>query len=83
MSEEPKANLLAPYGISPEREQAMWKAHRREQLLFWAALPFDQKMEMVEEMCETAEIFARSRATRAETLRVAEIEPTAKADLAE
>ena len=77
MGEEPKKNLLAPYGISPEREQAMWKAHRRKQLLFWAALPFGQKMEMVEEMCETAEMFARSRAKRAETARVAEKAPTA------
>ena len=64
MSEEP-TNLLAQYGISPEREQAMWKAHRREQLLFWASLPFGQKMEMVEEMGEVAEVFARSRAKRA------------------
>ena len=77
MSEEPKDNLLAPYGISPEREQAMWKAHRREQILFWAALPFGQKMEMVEEMCETAEMFARSRAKRADESRVAEKAPTA------
>jgi len=74
MSEEPK-NLLAPYGISAEREQEMWKAHRREQLLYWAALPFGKKMEMVEEMCKTAEMFTRSRARREAATRVAEGPP--------
>ena len=55
----------------------MWKGDRREQLLFWAVLPFGQKMEMVQEMCETAEMFAQSRAKRAETARVAEKASTA------
>lgn len=64
MNEEPGPNLLAPYGISREREQQMWAAHRREQLRSWAAQPLGRKLEMVEEMAELAEMMARSRDAR-------------------
>ena len=47
--------------------------HRRGQLRDWAALSFDQKMEMLAEMSEIAEAFARSRAKRADTTRIAEV----------
>ena len=51
--------------------------HRRGQLRDWAALSFDQKMEMVAEMAEIAEVFACSRAKREPADRVAEKPPQA------
>jgi len=48
------SNLLASYGISPEREREMWDAHRREQLLHWASFTLTQKIQMLEEMEEVA-----------------------------
>lgn len=50
-------NLLAKYGISPEREKAMWDAHRLEQLLAWAALSFEAKVQCLEDMEEIARGF--------------------------
>lgn len=50
-------NLLAKHGVSPQREQAMWDAHRLEQLLAWADLPFERKVQCLEEMEETALAF--------------------------
>lgn len=68
-------NLLAPYGISVAREASMWKAHRREQLLSWAALPLGKKLEMVEEMRELAEMMGRSRERRLAARRMIPASP--------
>ena len=51
------SNLLAKYGISAEQEREMWRAHRREQLVCWAGLPFAQKIRMLEDMEEVARAF--------------------------
>ena len=44
--------------------------HRCGQLREWEALSFDQKMEMLAEMSEIADAFAKSRAKRSETTHV-------------
>jgi hypothetical protein len=48
------SNLLAKYGISPEREKAMWRKQNIEDLLYWADLPFEQKLRLVEGMVDLA-----------------------------
>jgi hypothetical protein len=50
-------HLLAPYGISREEEQRRWQAHRLEQLIFWANMSFEEKVQMLEEMEKTAIAF--------------------------
>lgn len=47
-------NLLAPYGISPEREKAMWAKQNVDDLMYWADLPFTTKLKLVEGMVEVA-----------------------------
>lgn len=61
-------------GLTKAQVDLAFRQHRRGQLRDWALLPFGQKMEMVEEMDEVAEVFARSRAQRAAL--VAERPPT-------
>jgi hypothetical protein len=51
------SNIFAKYGISAEKERKMWTAHRREQLLCWASLPFAKKIQMLEDMEEVARAF--------------------------
>ena len=48
------SNFLARYGISAEREKAMWRRQERADLLYWADLPFTQKIQMLEDMEELA-----------------------------
>jgi hypothetical protein len=48
------SNLLSRYGISAEREKAMWRRQERADLLFYADLPFAQKIQMLEDMEELA-----------------------------
>lgn len=47
-------NLLAKYGISAERERAMWRKQNRKDLLQWAFLPLTKKIQMLEDMEEVA-----------------------------
>ncbi len=58
------SDLLAKYGISAEEEREMWRAHRREQLVCWAALPFAMKIQMLEGMEEVARAFHRGKLPR-------------------
>ncbi len=58
--------------MTKEQIDLAFLQHRRGQLRDWAALSFDQKMEMLAEMSEVAEAFAKSRAKRADTAPVAE-----------
>ena len=48
------SNLLAGYGISEERERAMWREQNRKDLLDWASLPLGKKIELVERMVQLA-----------------------------
>ena len=64
-------------GMTKAQVDLAFLQHRRGQLRDWAALSFDQKMEMLAEMSEIADAFAKSRAKRAETVRVAEKPPAA------
>ncbi len=59
-------------GMTKAQVDLAFLQHRRGQLRDWAALSFDQKMEMLAEMSEIADAFEQSRAKRAETARVSE-----------
>lgn len=59
-------------GMTKAQVDLAFLQHRRGQLRDWAGLSFDQKMEMVAEMSEIADAFAKSRAKRTETARAAE-----------
>ncbi|MEO5720013.1 MAG: hypothetical protein ABIR71_00910 [Chthoniobacterales bacterium] len=48
------SNLLAKYGISPEREKEMWRRQNLADLLFHADLPLTKKIQMLEELEELA-----------------------------
>lgn len=63
--------------MTKEQVDLAFLQHRRGQLRFWAALSFDKKMEMLAEMDEIAEAFARSRAARVAASRVSEKPPSA------
>lgn len=52
-------NLLADYGISPERERAMWKEQDRKDLLYSASWPLVRKIEAVEGMEKVARSICR------------------------
>jgi len=54
-------NLLAKYGISEERERAMWREQNRKDLLQWAFLPLTKKIQMLEDMEEVAKAFHRGK----------------------
>ena len=59
-------------GMTKAQVDLAFLQHRRGQLRDWAALSFDQKMEMLAEMSEIVDAFAKSRAKRADAARVAE-----------
>lgn len=48
------SNLLAKYGILPEREKEMWARQNVADLLFYADLPLTKKIQMLEDMEEVA-----------------------------
>lgn len=48
------SNLLAKYGISAEREKALWREQNRRDLLQYAFLPLTKKIQMLEDMEEVA-----------------------------
>ena len=47
-------NLLAEYGISEERERAMWREQNRKDLLENASLPLGKKIDLLEGMIDMA-----------------------------
>ena len=58
------SNILAKYGISAEEERRRWTAHRREQLIEWAAQPFRHKIQMLEDMEEVVKAFHHGKIPR-------------------
>ena len=59
-------------GMTKAQVDLAFLQHRRGQLRDWATLSFDQKMEMLAEMSEVVDVFAKSRAKRADESRVSE-----------
>ena len=55
------SNLLAEYGISEERERAMWREQNRKDLLYWASLPLATKIRLVEGMEQLARAIRRDK----------------------
>lgn len=51
-------NLLANYGVSAHEEKLRWQNHRLEQMLAWANLSFEAKVQSLEEMEALAQAFS-------------------------
>lgn len=55
------SNLLAEYGITPEREREMWRKQNIADLMYWADLPLTTKLELIEGMEDFARAFHKGR----------------------
>lgn len=55
------SNILAKYGISAERERAMWREQNRKDLLYCASWSLGKKIEAVEGMEQVARSIRREK----------------------